>query len=171
MTIRREGNGFAALEAALDGLDGIEAKAGWFETAKYPNGLPVATNAFIHEHGALTGGGAVAAVLQGGEGPGARSVYIPPRPFMRPTVAAQTGAWMALLEQGAKAALLGSVTPRQAMESVVLKAAADVAKTIAAITEPPLSPATIRGKKGATKPLIDTGLMIQSVTGVVEDTK
>lgn len=171
MVVRREGGGFATLEAALEGLDGLEAKAGWFETARYPNGMPVATVAFIQEHGALTGRGAVASVLQGGGGSGARSVFIPPRPFMRPTVAAETRNWMALLGRGAKAALLGTTTPREAMEIVVMKAAADVAKTISNVFEPPLSPATIRGKKGATKPLVETGMMIQSVTGVVEDTK
>lgn len=148
MTVRRV-KGPASIEtiaAALKGLEGVEGKVGWFETAHYTEGTPVAYVAAIHEHGA---------------GP------IPARPFMRPAVAEHGASWIELMKQGAKVALLGSVSPAAVLESVTLKAAGDVAKAIRAVTSPPLKPMTI-ARKGFDKPLVDTGQMLQSVTGKVE---
>jgi hypothetical protein len=167
MAVQRSGPGFAALEAALESLDGIEAKSGWFETAKYKTGMPVATIAYINEFGALTGRAQIAGILQGGESKGHRAVYIPPRPFMRPTVAAKGAEWMALLERGAAVVLTGGMTAHDVMEQVALKAAADVAKTITEVMEPPNAPSTIK-RKGFNKPLVHTRQMFQSVTGIVE---
>jgi len=132
--------------AVLDGLDGMEGKVGWFESAVYPDGTPVAYVATIHEHGA---------------GP------IPARPFMRPAVAEHGPAWLELLGQGARAAINGQVSPRNVLEAVTLRAAGDVGKAIVAVTSPALKPMTI-ARKGFAKPLVDTGQMLQSVTGKVE---
>lgn len=168
MAVRRTGPGVAVLTAALRSLDGVQAKTGWFETAKYADGTPVAYVATIHEFGAIVvNADAVAGAYQNGGG-GAAPILIPARPFMRPTVAAKGDSWMKLLAQGAAQVLLGKATAEQVLEAVALRAAGDVAKTISTISSPPLSPRTIAGKKGATKPLVDTGQMIQSVTGVVE---
>lgn len=163
------------MRVAFKQLDGLRGKTGWFETAKYTTGVPVAYVAAIQEHGF---------------GP------IPPRPFMRPTVAAKGQSWMELFGQGAKAVLDGRFTASQVMESVALKAASDVAKTISEISSPPLSQLTLaaRAHAGAgdtisggkelgeaaksygpfnvsTKPLVWTGQLIQSVTGIVEQVK
>lgn len=132
--------------ATLDALDGLEGKTGWFETAHYPDGTPVAYVATIHEHGAG---------------------HIPARPFMRPAVAQYGRSWMDLMAQGAKAALNGTVSPAAVLEAVTLRAAGDVGKAIQAVTSPALAPMTI-ARKGFDKPLIDTGQMFQSVTGKVE---
>lgn len=169
MAVRRAGPGVATLVTALKALDGLQAKTGWFETAKYADGTPVAYVATIHEFGAVVlNMDAVAGAYQGG-GEGSGPVIIPARPFMRVTVAERGKEWIKLLETGAKEVLVGKLTPRQLLEMVALRAAGDVAKTIAKITTPPLAPSTIANKRGATKPLVDTGQMIQSVTGVVED--
>lgn len=155
MTVRRKGPGLARLVAAIKELDGVQGKTGWFETAKYATGVPVAYVATIHEFGAeITFDN------------GAKAI-IPARPFMRPTVAAKGKQWTALLGEGAKSVLTGGATPLQVMEAVALRAAGDVAKTISEITSPPLSPLTI-ARKGSTKPLVDTGQLIQSVTGIAE---
>lgn len=148
MTVRRV-KGPASISkalAALDGLEGLEGKVGWFESATYPEGTPVAYVASIHEFGG---------------GP------VPARPFMRPAVAEHGGNWMELMGQGAKAALNGSVSPEAVLEAVTLRAAGDVGKAIKAVTSPPLNPMTIK-RKGFDKPLVDTGQMFQSLTGVVE---
>lgn len=148
MTVRRE-RGPASISkavAVLEGLEGLEGKVGWFDSARYPDGTPVAYVATIHEHGA---------------GP------IPARPFMRPSVAEYGASWMELMGQGAKAALNGSVSPAAVLEAVTLRAAGDVGKAIRAVTSPPLKPMTI-ARKGFDKPLVDTGQMLQSVTGKVE---
>lgn len=148
MTVKRVGPGTEKLAATLDGLDGLEGKVGWFETAHYPGGTPVAYVATIHEFGAPSAG-------------------IPARPFMRPAVEQHGQEWVDLLGQGAARAVEGGVSPRDVLELVTLRAAGDVAKAIQAVTAPPLKPLTI-ARKGSSKPLIDTGQMIQSVTGKVE---
>lgn len=150
MTVRRvKGPASTARAVALlDGLDGLEGKVGWFESARYKDGTPVAYVAAIHEHGAG---------------------HVPARPFMRPAVAQFGQSWVDLLGQGAKAALNGSVSAEAVLEAVTLKAAGDVGKAIKAVTSPPLKPMTI-ARKGFDKPLIDTGQMFQSVTGKVERT-
>jgi len=155
MAVRRSGQGGARLTAALKELDGLQAKTGWFETAKYATGVNVAQVAAVHEFGATIT-----------HENGAKSV-IPARPFMRPTVAEKGSEWVDMLAAGARSVLTGGATAPQVMEVVALRAAADVAKTISKITSPPLSPLTI-ARKGSTKPLVDTGQMIQAVTGIVE---
>jgi hypothetical protein len=148
MTVRREGPGTAKVLATLEGLDGLEGKVGWFESAHYPGGTPVAYVATIHEFG--TG-------------------RIPARPFMRPAVADHGGEWLELIGQGVKASMMGGQSPAEVLELVMLQAAGNVGEKIQAVTSPALSPVTIK-RKGHEKPLVDTGQMIQSVTGKVERT-
>lgn len=146
MSIRREGPGTEKLVATLDGLDGLEGKVGWFESAHYPGGTPVAYVATIHEFG---------------------TEHIHARPFMRPALEDHGQEWLDLLAQGARRAAEGGISARDVLEMVTLKAAGDVGKAIQAVTAPALSPITI-ARKGHSKPLIDTGQMFQSVTGKVE---
>lgn len=146
MTVTRKGPGVSRLAATLDGLEGLEGKVGWFETAHYPEGTPVAYVATIHEFG---------------------TEHIPARPFMRPAVTDHGQEWMQLLAQGAQRAAEGGISARDVLEMVTLKAAGDVGKAISAVTSPALSPITV-ARKGHSKPLVDTGQMLQSVTGKVE---
>lgn len=133
--------------AAVEGLVGVEGKVGWFDTARYKDGTPVAYVATIHEFG---------------------TSRIPARPFMRPAVAEYGPQWVQLIGDGAKAVLRGSVGARDALEMVMLRAAGDVGKSITAVSGPPLAPQTVK-RKGFDTLLVDTGQMIQSVTGKVED--
>lgn len=148
MTVTRTGPGTERVLATLEGLDGVEAKVGWFESAHYPGGTSVAHVATIHEFG---------------------TTHIPARPFMRPAVADHGGEWVQMIADGAKAAMQGSMSPEAVLEVVAMQAAGNVAEKIQAVTSPPLSPITIK-RKGHDKPLVDTGQMIQSVTGKVERT-
>jgi len=137
-------------------LESKEIRVGFFETAKYPDGTPIAY---------------VAAIQEFGYGP------IPPRPFMRPAELQNKNKWQAGIAQGMKAALNGAVTIGHALEQVGMVAAGDVRKAIKAVTSPPLAESTIRarqsrkkGKKAASaKPLVDTGQMLQAVTSAVVD--
>lgn len=150
MAVRREGPGTAKVLAAIKGLDGLEGKTGWFETARYPDGTAVAYIATVHEFGT----------------PNARP---PARPFMRPAVQNYGQEWMDTLAQGAKASLNGGPSPEAVLEVVTLQAAGNVAEQITAL--PPLTnPQTIK-RKGFATALVDTGQMIQSVTGKVERTR
>ena len=151
MTVTRSGPGIATLSAALAQLAGIQGKTGWFASNNYPTGQPVAYIATIQEFG--TG-------------------RIPPRPFMRPTVADDGEKWLNTLRGAAAQVLTGAMSAHDAMEITVLQAAADVGKHIDAVTSPGLAASTLenRRRRGnqSTKPLEDTKLMLKSVTGVVE---
>lgn len=155
----RNRQGLEQLRVAVQGLGNTTGKVGWFETAKYPDGTPVAYVASIHEFGYAAGS-------------------IPPRPSMRPTIAAQSKEWALSFGKGATAAAKGNYTAAQVMDAVGLMAAGDVAKTISKITQPPLKPATVAARRrryadqnttgNLTKPLVDTALMVTSITHLTE---
>lgn len=148
MSVRRDSAGGDRLTVALEGLGDLIGKTGYFETAKYTDGTPVAYVATIQEFGYPAGG-------------------IPARPTMRPTADQKRDEWAETMRLGAKAALNGDMTPRDALERLTLRAAGDVSAAIQAVTTPALSPETI-ARKGFAKPLVDTGLMLRSPTGIVE---
>jgi hypothetical protein len=138
-----------ALTIALKQLDGIETRVGWFPSAVYGNGMPVAAVANIQEFGA---------------GP------IPPRPFFRTTVAAEKQAWSKYAAQGARAVLAGKLSPFQVMDGLGERAQEDVKETINQITAPPLSPITLelRAMKHKNPDLRITGTLIGQVAAKVK---
>ena len=152
----------AQLAFALKNLDGKVGKVGWFAKSKYDDAesTPVAYVAAQNEYGNP-------------------NKNIPARPFMRPTIAQQQEAWRKLAENGAKQVLKGNYTASDVMQLLGLKAAGDVKETISKLLEPPLSPVTIqrrlarRSNKSTlgllTKPLVDTGIMLNTLTNTVED--
>ncbi len=156
MQIQRSGRS-DAIKKMLEELESKQIQVGFFETSKYPDGTPIAY---------------VAAIQEFGYGP------IPPRPFMRPAELQNQNKWQAGIAMGVKAALNGSITIDAALEQVGMVAAGDVRKAIKAVTAPPLASSTIRGrqsrkkvkKAASTKPLVDTGLMLQAVTSAVVNT-
>jgi len=151
------GEGSKKLQAAIDALASKRVKVGWFESSKYPDGTPVAY---------------VAAIQELGYGP------IPPRPTLRPTAIEQKPEWSKLAARGAKAILNGA-DAGQMMETIGLKAAGDVAKAIASLSSPPLKEKTVKARMGKradkrtvgslTKPLVDTAILVGSLSHVVED--
>lgn len=179
--IRKAGPDKAAFENMIRVIDGRKARVGWFESAQYPSGTPVAYVAAIQEFGSAAQG-------------------IPPRPFMRPTVDARRVAWAALVARGARAALKGDAEPLTVLSLLGEQAAGDVKRTITKVTVPPLSPVTLvlrQWRKGGipisgksvglaaalinegvinpfsvtatgAKPLVETGLMLRTLTSVVE---
>ena len=185
---------FEVLAQGLGELDGVIGRAGWFETSKYEDGTPTAYIAAIQEFGAVINhpGGTPYEVSSKGARfvsktadhasslpkTAPHDIIIPPRPFMRPTMTKQKRAWLNLLGKGAQAVIEGKTTALVVLESVAMKAAGDVAKTIAELTTPPLAKSTIakrrrqmKNKKlvGALdKPLIATGQMFRDVTGKAE---
>lgn len=169
---------FKALGDRLDAFDKVTGKVGWFESAVYPDGTPVAYAAAINELGSPANN-------------------IPSRSFMRSTALEKDGAWKDLASTISKKILAGEMTPQDGMELLALQAEGDIAKKIASITSPPLSPITLGVRKyksqgktitGATigeiarklhdgtldvsgvsdKPLVDTSLMVDTLTHKVE---
>ena len=126
-----------------------KGKVGWLESNTYKDGTSVAYVAIIQEMGSPKNG-------------------IPPRPFFRPTIAAKSNTWKNQFKSGCKAILAGNETASTVMEKVVQGAAGEIKRTISKIQAPALSVATIRAReaKGNTskKPLVDTGLMLQTLT-------
>lgn len=135
------------------GLEGIQTKVGWFEGNKYPDGTPVAYVAAVQEFGYAEGN-------------------IPPRPYFRPTIEAEQKKWATIIGDGARKVIKGSMTPHQALDRVGLVAAGDVRAAIAAVTTPALAPSTLAARKargnGSAKPLVDTRVMLPTLTHVTE---
>jgi len=140
--VQRAGRGVAPVVAALAGLDNTSSQVGWFETSKYPDGTPTAYVAAINEFG---------------------TSRTPARPFMRPAIATYGPEWLKLMGAAAVQVATGAITGAAAMDMIAARAAGDVGKAIQSVTSPPLAASTV-ARKGFDKPLIDTGLMFQSVT-------
>lgn len=172
---------FEVLNQRLEQLAGIQSKVGWFESAKYPDGRPVA------------------AVAAGNE-LGIPSRSIPARPFFRPTASEKRQEWASDAAQLSNQVLQGKLSAHDAMDALAGKAEGDVAQTIASLTSPPLSPITLGARKyrrqgkvvtGGTigeiarklkegtldisgvpdKPLVDSSHMINTLTHQTETTK
>lgn len=160
MSVKKVPGMSVKLGALLDQLQHKRLKVGWLESAKYDDGTPVAYVATIQEFGSAPQG-------------------IPPRPFMRPTIAEQQPKWQSIANHQSKALLNGTTDANSALDMLGLAAAGDIAKTISKIQEPPLKPETIKARQrgyadkktvgSLTKPLVHTGIMLNSLTHVVED--
>lgn len=128
-------------------LEGKKVRAGWFESAEYTKtGKSVASVAATHEYG---------------------TQKIPPRPFMRPTIASKKSYWGAVLSSEVRR---GNKKP---LEVVALVVEGDIRDTIIAVNEPPLKRSTIKARErrgnSNTSPLTDTGRMLATLVGVVSE--
>lgn len=111
-------------------------EVGFFQTAKYPNGMQVAQVARFNEFG---------------------TSKIPMRPFFRNAINKNTKKWFASLQQ------LLAIDNGKALDKVGEIARGDVVQSITTFNTPPNAKSTIKAKKSS-NPLIDTGLMRRSVT-------
>ncbi|HEY1441411.1 MAG TPA: hypothetical protein VGF65_11345 [Mycobacterium sp.] len=116
-------------------------KVGFLGGATYPDGTSVAMVAAVNEFGAPSRGQ-------------------PPRPFFRNMIADQSPTW------GAKAAAIlktngGDV--KATLDVLGQEIQGRLIQSINTLTEPPLAASTI-ARKGFDKPLIDTSLMVKSVS-------
>jgi hypothetical protein len=148
------------LDLALKGIENKVGKVGFFKGSIYDNGIPVAYVATIQEFGVPEKG-------------------IPARSFMRSTINEQQKNWSKIAEQGSRRVLSGKLQANDLMEMIGQKASGDMRKKISTITTPALKQSTINARMSKradkttvgnlTKPLVDSGLMLQSLTYVVED--
>lgn len=152
-----------ALRAGGLSNDRRVGKVGWFKDNRYPEtGTPVAEIAAQNEFGNP-------------------AKYIPPRPTLRPTISKKREYWKRVARKGAMDILKeGVTTPGHVLEVVGLTAADDFRGAINQLKAPALSPRTIdariqKKKKGrilfagVDKPLIESGIMLKTLTNVVED--
>lgn len=149
-----------ALRQSIKTLNASEGKVGWFESAKYEGGEPVAGVAYVQEYGSPKMG-------------------VPPRLGLRNVAADKQKEWAHTAENISRAAARGQIAPENVMTAVCLAAEGDARKQIATVTSPPLKPATVAARRrrladggaGARasieKPLVDTGIMLNTLTSQV----
>ncbi len=89
----------------------------------------------------------------------------PPRPFMRGTIAEHSGEWP---EQIGKLLEYHNYDAALALEMAGQLIEGQVKMSIRNFTDPPLAPSTVAAK-GHDKPLIESSLMLQSITHIVDD--
>lgn len=161
--VRIPGPADERLRVAVNQLQGVRGKVGWFKSSRYPDGTPVALVAAVQEYGWP-------------------EHNIPPRLGMRATADAKRADWARVADHGAKAVLAGTMTGVQAMELIGLAAAGDVRKHISEVRSPPLQVSTVKArlagrKQGRvvsitiSKPLVDTGYMLGTLTNATEKLK
>ncbi|ETS31164.1 hypothetical protein PTE_03118 [Photorhabdus khanii NC19] len=93
----------------------------------------------------------------------ANNINIPERSFLRSTFNENKGKYANKLAKSIKSELKNNGDPQQALEKLGEIVARDVKRKIQAGIDPPLSQATIKRKKSS-KPLIETGQLLQSIT-------
>lgn len=116
----------------------LKVRVGIFESAKYEDGTPVAAVAFWNEYG---------------------TARIPPRPFIRNTVAAHKDEWP---RQAAAILQANGGDMRQTLALLGEGVKGQIVETIQNFKQPANAPATVR-KKGFDKPLIDRGTLWRSI--------
>ena len=146
MPVKRVGQQYQRLNLALDALADTTTKVGWFESAKYGNGTPVAY---------------VASIQELGWGP------IPPRPFMRSTFGEKKENWAVTMGGAARAVLAGKETAKSAMDKLGLMVTGDIYRKISEITSPPLSPITIELRARKLRGDIITGKTVGEAAAAV----
>ena len=129
-------------EAGKGGVSGV--KVGFFSTARYEDGTPVAAVAAWNEFGTET---------------------IPERPFFRRALAEAERGIIRVLKAGIDTKKM--VVGEQLAGRVGAHVTGQVMESISALDSPPNAPSTAR--KGSTNPLIDTGMMRASVGWSVEE--
>lgn len=113
-------------------------KVGIFESAKYDDGTPVAQVAFWQEFG---------------------TAKIPMRPFIRNAIAKNTQKW----GDSVKTALIGTNDSEKALKMLGEIMRGDIVLSLTNLNTPPNAPSTIK-QKGSSNPLIDTGLLRNSIS-------
>ena len=153
---------FDKVDEAITQIGKLKLEVGWFEGAKYDADTPVAAVAAQNEYGN-------------------EEKNIPPRPFIRPTVASRTRVWKGYITRNSKKVVSGDLTVDQMMETLGLVVAGDIRKTITQIHAPPLSETTLAARRKIRnvtkeeaseelkKPLVFEAFLMNSVSYAVGD--
>lgn len=116
----------------------LQLEVGFFESAKYSDGKHVAQVAHDNEFGTST---------------------IPPRPFFRNAIKDKSKEWLELFRD----TQFKTKDMLKTLGIVGTIAKDDIATSITDLSSPPNAPYTVK-QKGSSNPLIDTGLMRNSVS-------
>ena len=176
--VRKKGGRISQLIKTMADLDGKKLEVGIFESAKYTDGTPVAGVAAVQEFGSP-------------------KMSIPPRPFMSTTIEEKKGEIKSLFERASKAIIDGNSSVDDALNVIGGVVSGQIKQTISNISQPALSPVTLhlrklkkdgvkitgsvvanakrKSAKGedldtsgvSSKPLVDDGILINSITHAV----
>jgi hypothetical protein len=151
---------FDRIDAEISQIDRMHLQVGWFQSAKYDDNTPVAAIAAQNEYGNPLKG-------------------IPPRPFIRPTIAENTDLWTEFIGNEVTYIISGDRTGEEVMGNLGHNVAGSIRKTISNLYDPPLSPVTIKRRLAERanktmvgsldKPLVFEGIMMNSVSYIVND--
>ena len=132
-----------SLSAALSKYNDMNAsvRVGVLENATYPDGTPVAMVAFWNEYGTRTS---------------------PVRAFFRTTVSEQKKNWVLSVQNLMKI----HNDPKRVMGLIGVHMQEQIVQSINTWSDPPNSAYTI-AKKGSSKPLIETGVLMRSIKSEV----
>jgi len=160
VTIKRDSD--TVIERAISEMKPLAVRIGWFPSARYDDEhkTPVASVAAQNEYGNPTDN-------------------IPARPFIRPAIANNETKWANIGKRGMKAVVNGKATVTQVLEGIGTAAVGDIQHSITQVYSPALKKRTIDARlarrnhsgrlnktqaRSITKPLVDTGLMLASVS-------
>lgn len=90
------------------------------------------------------------------------TIVIPERSFIRSTIDKNASNYRKLINRLAGEVYGAKLTTMRALDLLGLKVVSDMQRTIRAGIAPPNKPATIR-RKGSSKPLIDSGVLLKSL--------
>ena len=125
---------------------------GWWGDDKEPNGLLVAENAYIQEHGAT-----IHFETQTGK---TATIHIPPRPFLLITINRNLKKWKEFWKKGFKKYLDGQIEYKTLLDRLGQLVKADIQETMLSNVSPENSPITKAIKRAKGSPditLIDSG--------------
>jgi hypothetical protein len=147
LKVKRKGG--ASLDAALKKLEQVSKKPNLVKVGipdssiNYPDGTNLLMVAAVNEFGSLDG-------------------RIPERSYLRSTMINKRDVFKKFWRKYGADYLTGKIPPRDILELLGQLAQAEVQRQIRAIDDPPNALSTIE-QKGSSKPLIDSGLLIQSI--------
>lgn len=139
----------AKLESVVKELEGVEAQAGWFESAQYEDGTLVAYVAAIQEFGAP-------------------EQSIPPRPFMKPAVEDNKEELISQMKKGAKAVARGKLSATDMFDAIGEAMAGNISKAISQVDSPELSKITLALRKRRELGLPVNGKIVGEVAAQVD---
>ena len=150
-------------------LGELKVEIGWFESAQHP---------VTGKGGAVTGTIPTASIAAQNEF-GNPKANIPPRPFMRPTLASNRGLWRDQIKQGSRAVILGTETENSMMEKIGLSVSGHIRAAIAQVQKPALEKETVQARLRIRKdkktigllekPLVFEGILLNSLTYIIKD--
>jgi hypothetical protein len=99
---------------------------------------------------------------------GSSDGVVPERSFLRSTMRVKRGDWKTVMRGFMRAVVRGAMTAGRMLDLMGLRMVADTKKRITSGDgiPPPLQPATI-ARKGSSRPLVDTGTLVNAITHVV----